>query len=94
LGCFIGDDIWTQGRGVGMVTRSKTDRQKFQRAFSQSLFLPIGPLSNIVDLERPTDSQMDRAGRRFGVRPSVVRAMLTNRGYLPRETLAEQLEAA
>jgi hypothetical protein len=94
IGCFIGDDIWSRGHGVGIVAKSKTDRQKFQRAFAQSLFCPMGPLSEIVNLARPTEVQMDRAGRRFGVRPSVVKAMLTNRGYLPRETLADQLEAA
>lgn len=94
LARMIGDEVWTGGQGLGVVSRARTDRQKFQRAFAQTLLCPIFVLRRIVDLERPTPEQIDQAARRFGVRNSVIVTILVNRGYLPRESVSDWLEAA
>lgn len=94
LARMIGDEVWTGGRGFGVVSRSRTDRQKFQRAFAQALLCPMEALRQIVDVTRPTREQIVRAATRFGVRDSVIITILRNRGYLPRETMADWLEAA
>ena len=94
LGRFIGDEVWRRGRGLGIVSRGRSDRQKFQRAFAQTLLCPMFALRRTVDLDQPTPEQIDAAARRFGVRSSVIATILVNRGYLPRETIADWLEAA
>jgi hypothetical protein len=94
LARFIGDAVWTSDAEFGVVSRAKTDRQKFQRAFAQSLLCPFSELAHHVDLEGPTEAQMDSAARYFHVNARVVRTLLVNKGVLPRETLEEQLEAA
>jgi hypothetical protein len=94
LSRMIGDAIWSRKENFGVVSRAKTERQKFQRAFAQSLLCPFSELRKRIDLSCPTEEQIDSAGRYFHVRPSVVRTLLVNKGVLPRETLAERLEAA
>ncbi len=90
---MIGDEVWTGGQGLGVISRSRTDRQKFQRSFAQALLCPMEALREIVDVTRPTREQVVRAAGRFGVRDTVIVTILRNRGYLPRETMADWLEA-
>jgi hypothetical protein len=94
LARMVGDQIWTNGNGFGVVSRAKTDRQKFQRAFAQELLCPMNILRDIVDVNRPTPEQIGRAARHFRVRDTVIATILVNRGYLPRDTIADWLEAA
>lgn len=94
LARMIGDEVWTGGRGFGVISRSRTDRQKFQRAFAQALLCPMEALRDVVDVNRPTREQIVRAAIRFGVRDSVIVTILRNRGYLPRESMADWIEAA
>lgn len=94
LARMIGDEVWTGGRGFGVISRSRTDRQKFQRAFAQALLCPMEALRDVVDVNRPTREQIVRAASRFGVRDSVIVMILRNRAYLPRESMADWLEAA
>jgi len=91
---MIGDAVWSGAATFGVVSRAKTDRQKFQRAFAQSLLCPFAELRDHVDLAGPTEEQMTAAAKYFHVNPSVVRTLLVNKGILPRETLEERLEAA
>jgi hypothetical protein len=90
----IGDEIWAMQDRFGVISRAKTERQKFQRAFAQSLLCPFSDLQRHVDLAGPSDLQIRSAARFFDVRPSVVQTLLVNKGVLPRETLEERLEAA
>lgn len=90
----IGDMIWTRETRFGVVSRAKTDRQKFQRRFAQEFLVPISALRRFVDFSRPTDQQIEQAARYFGVRSTVVRALLMGKGVIARETLADRLEAA
>jgi len=94
LARMIGDEIWAKRDRFGIVSRAKTERQKFQRAFAQSLLCPFADLRHHIDLAGPTEAQILNAAKVFDVRPSVIQTLLVNKGVLPRETLEERLEAA
>jgi hypothetical protein len=94
LARMIGDEIWAKQERFGVVSRSKTERQKFQRAFAQSLLCPFADLRRHIDLSDPTEAQIADSARSFDVRPAVVQTLLVNKGVLPRETLDQRLEAA
>jgi len=91
---IVGDALWGREERFGVVSRAKTERQQFQRAFAQSLLLPFDELSEIIDFDEPTDDQMEVAADRYHVRPKVVETALVVKGVLPRETLVQRLEAA
>jgi len=90
----FGDAVWQKDSGFGIVSRSKSDRQKFQRAFAHSLLCPFEDLQRVIDVNDPTPDAMQKAARRFGVHPSVVRNQLVYKGYLPFENTNEEAEAA
>jgi hypothetical protein len=94
LGRILGDAVWTRHSNFGVISRGKTDRQKFQRAFAQSLICPFDDLRSHVDLTNPTDDQIEAAARRYHVHRSVVTTLLVHKNILPRETLGEKIEAA
>lgn len=94
LARVIGDAMWTRGQGLGVVSRTRTDRQKYQRAFAQSLLCPMGSLRRTIDFDNPTEEQIREAAARQGVRESVITTILVNRGILPRENWADLVEAA
>jgi hypothetical protein len=94
LARIVADTIWPAREMFGVISRAKTERQKFQRAFAQSLLCPFADIRQQIDLTGPTEEQIVNAARDFRVRPSVVQTLLVNKGVLPRETLAERLEAA
>ncbi|WP_186389879.1 hypothetical protein [Stappia sp. TSB10P1A] len=90
----FGDAVWRRDASFGIVSRSKTDRQKFQRAFAHSLLCPFSDLQRVVDVNDPTAEAMKMAAKRFGVHPSVVRNQLVYKGYLPFENKNDETEAA
>ena len=90
----LGDAVWHQNTGFGIVSRAKSDRQKFQRAFANSLLCPFDDLQQAIDVQDPTPEAMRIAARKFGVHPSVVRNQLVYKGYLPFENSNEAAEAA
>ena len=94
LSRMLGDAIWTNNESFGVISRAKTDRQKFQRAFAQSLLCPFNDLRNHIDFDEPRMEQIDNAAHYFHVHQNVVRNLLVYKGVLPRETLEDQLEAA
>ncbi len=94
LARVVGDAIWMGAEAFGVISRSKTDRQKFQRGFAQALLCPFQEVLRYIDAEDPTEEQITRAARRFEVHESVVRTLLVNKNVLPRETLLDRLEAA
>lgn len=89
----FGDAIWQKDSGFGVISRAKTDRQKFQRAFAHSLLCPFNDLQYVLDVNSPTLEAMERAARHFKVNPSVVRNQLIYKGYLPFENSSEEAEA-
>ena len=89
----FGDAVWQQDRsGFGIVSRSKSDRQKFQRAFAHNLLCPFDGLQRVIDVNDPTPEAMSEAAKSFGVNPSVVRNQLVYKGYLPFENASELAE--
>ena len=90
----LGDALWETDSNFGVVSRSKTDRQKFQRAFAHSLLCPFDDLRRVIDVSDPSPDAMQAAARKFGVHQSVVRNQLVYKGYLPFENRNEEAEAA
>lgn len=90
----FGDAVWQKDTDFGIVSRSKNDRQKFQRAFAHNLLCPFEHLQRVIDVNDPTSEAMQTAARMFGVHPSVVRNQLVYKGYLPFENTNEEAEAA
>ncbi|SAI46845.1 Uncharacterised protein [Bordetella ansorpii] len=90
----LGDVVWQQDANFGIISRAKSDRQKFQRAFAHSLLCPFDDLQHVIDVNDPTPDVMQKAARRFGVHPSVIRNQLVYKGYLPFENTNEEAEAA
>jgi len=93
LSCALGDEIWEQA-DFGVISKAKTDRQKFQRAFAQNLLVPFSDLSKRLDLDNPTAQQIDEAAVHYHVNRNVIRRLLILEGVLPEETFEERLEAA
>lgn len=93
LARFLGDAIWCDGGDFGIVSNAKTDRQKFQRAFAHNLLCPFDDLRQYVDLNNPTDVDIDATARRFYVHSSVIRNQLAYKGYLPFENSREELDS-
>lgn len=89
----FGDAVWQKDSGFGVVSRAKSDRQKFQRAFAHSLLCPFDDLQYALDVNSPTTEAMEKAARHFNVNPSVVRNQLVYKGYLPFENSNEEAEA-
>lgn len=90
----LGDAVWRKDAGFGIVSRAKTDRQKFQRAFAHSLLCPFDDLQRVLDVNNPTPEAIQATARRFGVHRSVVRNQLVYKGYLPFENTNEETEIA
>lgn len=94
LARVAGDVAWTNGSDFGIISRSRTERQQFQRAFAQNLLCPFSEVQRFIDLADPSEEQIADTAKRFSVNPSVVRTLLVNKGALPRDTLQDRLEAA
>ena len=94
LARLFGDAVWRKDPCFGIISRAKTDRQKFQRAFAHGLLCPFDDLQRVLDVNAPTPEAMQAAARKFGVHPSVVRNQLVYKGYLPFENTNEETEAA
>lgn len=90
----FGDAVWQKNAGFGVISRSKTDRQRFQRAFAHGLLCPFDDLQRVLDVNDPTPEAMQAAARRFGVHQSVVRNQLVYKGYLPFENTNEEAETS
>jgi len=90
----FGDAVWQKNTDFGIVSRSKSDRQKFQRAFAHSLLCPFEDLQHVMDVNDPTDEAIKNAARTFRVNPSVVHNQLVYKGYIPFENANEAAETA
>jgi len=65
LARVVGDAIFSSVEAFGIVSRTKTERQKFQRAFAQSLLCPFSDIRHQIDLTGPTEEQMVKARETF-----------------------------
>jgi len=74
------------------ATAAKTDRQKFQRGFAQEFLLPFDELYRLLGEPRPgeseiSDSDIEDVAEEYDVSPLLVRTVLVNKGFLPRDLL-------
>lgn len=83
----LGDAIWARDDTMGPIAASKTARQKFQRAFAQSLLCPYDDLIAYVGTERPGEGDISAAARHFHVSERVVQTVLVNKHVLERHHL-------
>lgn len=67
---------------------SKTQRQKFQRAFAQEFLCPYNDLASYLGTEEPGDDGIEEAAHYFDVSPLLVKTTLVNKGQLERSSLA------
>jgi Zn-dependent peptidase ImmA (M78 family) len=86
----LGDAIWADHDRLGPLASSNTSRQKFQRAFAQSLLCPFDDLMAYMGAERPGASDVEAAARHFHVSEQVVRTVLVNKGVLGQANLSGQ----
>ena len=77
------DDVLLPG------TRSRTSRQKFQRAFAQEFLCPSDALLEHVTDDFPNSDDIFDAAQYFGVSHMVVLTTLVNKGVLRRESLED-----
>ena len=89
----LGDVIWTSD-ALGPLARSKTERQKFQRAFAQSLLCPFEDLISYINTDHPTDEDFSAAAKHFHVSEKVIQTTLVNKRIIHRDPLEDQVEAA
>jgi len=89
----LGDAIWTEGGRLGPLSAAGTARQKFQRAFAQSLLCPFDDLIAYLGDGEITDGAVYAAARHFHVSERLVRSVLVNKHVLGRERLAPGLGA-
>lgn len=84
----LGDAVWTQGERLGPLTRTKSERQKFQRAFAQSLLCPHADLVAYIGND-VSDGALSAAAKHFLVSERVVRTLLVNKHALARRRLGQ-----
>lgn len=83
----LGDAVFARGERLGPLAASKTARQKFQRAFAQSLLCPYEGLIAYVGTEQPTDGDLFAAAQYFHVSERLVRTVLVNKRVIERSRL-------
>ena len=83
----LGDAIWSHSDRLGPLATSKTARQKFQRAFAQSLLCPYDDLISYIGTSQPGEADISAAAQHFHVSERVVRTVLVNQGMLDRHRL-------
>ena len=72
-------------------TKSKTYRQKFQRAFAQELLCPFEELKNHLGPTEPTAEEIEEAAHYFIVSPAMIQSILVNRGLVRRERFFDDM---
>ena len=82
----LGDVIWSGNESLGPITQAKSERQKFQRAFAQSLLCPYDALRAYIGNDM-SDGALTAAARYFHVSDRLIRSLLVNKGDLERSRL-------
>ncbi|MGA2843674.1 MAG: hypothetical protein ABSG18_26850, partial [Steroidobacteraceae bacterium] len=88
----LGDATWQGLEPFAPLSSAKTDRQKFQRAFAQSLLCPFDELISYINTSSPTAEDITAAADYFHVSEPVVRTVLVNKEIIPRERLEDRLD--
>ena len=90
----LGDAIWSSSDALGPMTKTKTGRQKFQRAFAQSLLCPYDDLLTYMNTEQPSEDDISAAAHYFHVSERVIQTVLVNKGIIDRRQFDDMVEVA
>lgn len=91
---ILGDSIWSDCDALGPVTRAKTGRQKFQKAFAQSLLCPYHELLSYISTDNPSAEDISAAAVHFHVSENVIKTVLVNKGVIDRQQFDQMVDAA
>lgn len=87
---LLGDVLLVQnGEALLPALRSRTYRQKLQRAFAAELLCPNSEVRHRIPDNEANDETQEEVAKEFGVSPMVVRTQLVNKGILSRDELAD-----
>lgn len=90
----LGDVIWSKGSSLGPLTGAKTDRQRFQRNFAQSLLCPIEDLQDYLGKKVIDDDAIEGAAEHFHVNQSLVVRTLQKKHIISPDSFEHKVEAA
>lgn len=76
------------------LTKAKTARQKFQRAFAQELLCPLEGVQEILANKSCTEERVEMAASHFNVSPMTIHSTLVNRLGYSRDVLLKYEEFA
>ena len=87
LARIIGDHIMAPStERLLPITNSRTQRQRFQRAFATEFLCPIESLKEFVENRGPDDDLLDDASLRYQVPPMQIERSLVNNELWPRSS--------
>ena len=87
LARIIGDHIMAAStERLLPITNSRTQRQRFQRAFATELLCPIESLKEFVENRGPDDDLLDDASIRYQVSPMLIERSLIKNGLWTRSS--------
>ena len=90
----LGDIVWSRDDPMGPLSRAKSERQKFQRAFAQEFLCPYEDLRAYIPTDRPADDDIHAAARHFHVSERLIQTTLVNHHDIDRESFEQMVEAA
>jgi hypothetical protein len=89
----LGDTLWASNDALGPLARSKTARQKFQRAFAQSLLCPSGEVLDMLDRKSGlNDASITATAKRYQVSEKVVKTILVNKSVANARILGQKAQ--
>ena len=87
----LGDAIWSENDGLGLISSAKSVRQKFQRAFAQSFLCPFSDLRDFIGTDSPTADDVTAAAQRFRVSERVVQTTLVKKRVIDQEQFEQMV---
>ena len=90
----LGDVIWSRDDPMAPLSRAKSERQKFQRAFAQEFLCPFDDLRAYIPTDVPTEDDVHAAARHFHVSERMIQTTLVNHNVIDRESFEQMVEAA
>ncbi|MCC5851076.1 MAG: hypothetical protein JJU29_23550 [Verrucomicrobia bacterium] len=88
LARLLGDCLYSDPEDQLLpLTKTKTARQKFQRAFAQELLCPLEVLKDMFSDRKILNERVEMAARHFNVSPMTIHSTLVNRLGHSRELL-------
>lgn len=82
LSRLLGDYLYTYQKDDSQLlstTHSRTNRQKFQRAFAQELLCPYEGLLETMDTAQPSEESLEKSAELYKVSPLTVRYTIENK---------------